>query len=598
MTMDEAPAGRLRPEARAVVGGLDAVAAMLSSDPRFSSYTLSRPHPLVLLVRKKERMVLLAPGSVWDRGRNVLRPYVERFVAGDAMIILLGRVHEPDLDQVMNKGLAALLDAEPTRQMLYVAIGNAFQMMAARGRAESRGKWLNRYRYELGELVEIARMMSTEQETDKLLGLILEKARFITNADAGSIYVVEGDDPDMSRRVLRFKLTQNDSVSFDWREFTIPVSVQSIAGAAAISRKPINIADVYNLPPGTPYTVDRSFDEKIGYRTKSMLCVPLVDKNANVIGVLQLINKKKDPSIKLLEADDFEQQVLAFDERSQSLLEALAAQAGISLENAMLYEEILRIFEGFVHASVEAIEQRDPTTSGHSRRVAELSVGLADVLQRVETGPYRSVQFATQDLNELKYAALLHDFGKIGVREKVLVKAKKLYPSDLERIRSRFDYAARSFEVAALQRRIEAIERGAGPNVLQALDQELQAKLASIEAAWQAINEANEPTVLSDDRCSRVEALARRHYRGPDGQLCSLLTDDELINLKIPRGSLNATEIEEIRSHVVHTFRFLERIPWGSNFRRIPQIAGAHHERLNGTGYPNRLRAEEIPLQS
>jgi len=514
------------------------------------------------------------------------------------MLILLGRVQEPDLDRVMNKGLAALLDADPTKQMLYVAIGNAFHMMASRARAESRGKWLNRYRYELGELVEIARMMSTERETDKLLGLILEKARFLSHADAGSIYVVEGDDPDPSRQVLRFKLTQNDSVTFDWREFTIPVSVQSIAGATAMERESINISDVYDLPPSAPYAVDRSFDEKIGYRTKSMLCVPLVNKNGQVIGVLQLINKKKDPSIKLMGPEDFDQHVLAFDERSQSLLEALAAQAGISLENAMLYEEILMIFEGFVHASVEAIEQRDPTTSGHSRRVAELSIGLAEALERVETGPYRSVRFGAQDLSELKYAALLHDFGKIGVREQVLVKAKKLYPADLERIRARFDHALRSFEVITLQRKMDAIERGAPRDTLIAFDQELEQQRSTIEAAWEAVSEANEPSILSEQRASRIEALTRSYYPGSDGQLHPLVTEEEIINLQIPRGSLNVDEIEEIRSHVVHTFRFLERIPWGSNFRRIPQIAGAHHERLNGTGYPNRLRAEEIPLQS
>ncbi len=598
------PAGRgatsegLGPEARAIVGGLDAVAAMLSSDARFVGYAVNRPHPLVLLVRKAGKTVLVAPASVWDRGREVLRPYLKRFAAGDAMLVLLGRVQEPDLDRVMNKGLAALLDAEPTKQMLYVAIGNAFQMMASHARAESRGKWLNRYRYELGELVEIARMMSTEQEADKLLGLILEKARFITGADAGSIYVVEGKDADVSRRVLRFKLTQNDSVQFDWREFTLPISAQSIAGATALGRKPINIADVYDLPPGTPYAVDRSFDEKIGYRTRSMLCVPLVNRSRQVIGVLQLINKKKDPQARLLGPDDFDQQVVPFDERSQGLLEALAAQAGISLENALLYEEILRIFEGFVHASVEAIEQRDPTTSGHSRRVAELSVGLATTLERVETGPYRSVRFGPQDVNELKYAALLHDFGKIGVREKVLVKAMKLYPGNLERIRARLDYALRSFEVVMLRRKLEAIDRGADRHTLDALEQEFEAQRMQIEDAWKAVNDANQPTVLSEDRCSRVEALCHVHYPGADGQLHALITDDELVNLKIPRGSLNPSEIEEIRSHVVHTFRFLERIPWGSNFRRIPQIAGAHHERLNGTGYPNRLRAEEIPLQS
>jgi len=582
---------------RAMVERLDAIASTLASDPRMVGHVVVRPHPLIVLVRKGRQTVVMAPGSVWDRARDMLTKYMARHDSGEAMLLLLGTVQDPDLDQIINHGLAALLDEEPSPQALYVAVQCAFQSMDAHGRAESRGKWLNRYRYELGELVEIARMMTTEREIDKLLGLILEKARFITGADAGSAYVVEGDEPDLSRRHLRFKLTQNDSVQFDWREFTIPISVQSIAGATALGRAPINIADVYDLPPGSPYSVDRSFDEKISYRTKSMLCAPLTDRSGEVIGVLQLINKKREPQRKLRSAEDFEEQVIAFDGRSQELLLALAAQAGISLENAMLYEEIRRIFEGFVQASVEAIESRDPTTSGHSRRVADLSVELARALESTDTGPYRNVRFTAQDIRELEYASLLHDFGKIGVREQVLVKAKKLYDADLERIRARLKYALRCFEVEALRRKVEALERGASREVLDNLDASLEARRAELDAAWNVIVSANEPTVLAEGDFTRLDGLTRVYYLD-DGELHPLLRAEESANLRIPRGSLNSREIEEIRSHVTHTFRFLQRIPWGTSFRRIPHIAGAHHERLNGTGYPNRLRAEEIPLQS
>lgn len=584
--------------AKAVLEGLDDAATALQADPRLAGYTVTRPHPLIVLVRKGRFTVLVAPGSVWDRGRGILTRFLSRFESGEAMLLLLGEVQDPDLDRVVGHGLAALLEARPGLPALYVAVRNAFSTMDAFGRAESRGRWLNRYRYELGELVEIARMMSTTREIDSLLGLILEKARFITGADAGSIYVVQGEDPVMTRRCLRFKLTQNDSVQFDWREHTIPISQQSIAGATALGKAPINIRDVYELPINAPYSVDRSFDVKINYRTKSMLCAPLIDKAGEVIGVLQLINKKREPSRRLRSQEDFETQVIPFDDRSQELLLALAAQAGISLENTMLYEEIRRIFEGFVHASVEAIESRDPTTSGHSRRVADLSVGLARALESESAGPYRSVRFTDQDVRELEYASLLHDFGKIGVREQVLVKAKKLHEPELQSIRARLKYAMRCFEVESLKSKVAALEHGASRETVEILDAAIDLRRAELESAWKTITLANEPTVLAEGEFTRIDELTRTYYIDEDGQPRQLLRDDEGANLRIPRGSLNVQEIEEIRSHVTHTFRFLERIPWGRSFRRIPLIAGTHHERLNGTGYPNRLQAEEIPLQA
>src|SRR5262249_31375226 len=149
----------------------------------------------------------------------------------------------PDLGQALNLGLCALLPAEPQSAELLVALHAAFELMDVKARSESRGKWLNRYRYELGELIEIARALTTEREIDKLLGLILEKARFVTAADAGSVYVVEGSDPLLSRRQLHFKLSQNDSVSFDSREFSMPVSARSMAGYVALENKTLSIAD-------------------------------------------------------------------------------------------------------------------------------------------------------------------------------------------------------------------------------------------------------------------------------------------------------------------------------------------------------------------
>lgn len=588
----------LSPRARATVDRLGALADWLSQHPAQSSDTVTRPHPLFLLVRRAEFLVLIAPASVWDQGRDLLSPYLDKFAAIEARLVLLGRPRDPDLSQALNLGLCALLADAPAPEEVFVALHQAFELMSVKARSESRGKWLTRYRYELGELIEIARALTTEREIDKLLNLILEKARFICGADAGSMYVVDGDDPVLARRQLHFKLSQNDSVSFDSREFSMPISTRSMAGYVALEQKTLRIDDVYDMPAGSPFGFDRSFDQKVGYRTRSMLVTPLITSKGEVIGVLQLINKKREPKQRLLSEGDFERSVVPFDERSEQLVATLAAQAGIALENAILYQEIRKIFEGFVKASVDAIEARDPTTSGHSRRVADLTVNLAAAVERTDVGPYRDVRWQREDLREIEYASVLHDFGKIGVREHVLVKAKKLFPHEVALIQQRFEFVIRTLEFEIIQRKMQAMSRGASAAELAALDAELVEKRAEIQEAWEIVAQANEPSLLAAGNFQRIEELGRRAYARLSGEMSTLLSAEEVKSLSVMRGSLTAEEFDEIRSHVSHTYRFLSQIPWGKTFSRVAIIAGSHHERLNGTGYPNRLRAEEIPLQS
>lgn len=594
-----------------VVQQLTRLGDALGHDPRLGNEIVTRPHPLLLAVTRDDLMVVLAPAIVWDRGRELLKPFAARFADSTAMLILMGYPQNVDLQQAMNRGLASIVSENASLDEIFLAGIRAFELLEAKSRAESRGKYLRRYRYELGELISIARAMTTERDVNKLLGVILEKSRFVTGADAGSIYVVEEYDPSKRSEdadagpvslvrgpLLRFKLSQNDSVAYDSREFLMPMSTRSMAGSAALSKKAINISDAYDIPAGAPYGFDRRFDERIGYRTKSMLTMPLVSQRDEVIGVIQLINKKKDPDRKLFTKEDVEEQVQPFDERSEELLGMVAAQAGVSLENAMLYGEIRELFEGFVRASVEAIESRDPTTSGHSRRVADLTVELAKVVDHEAAGPYKDAAFSREDLRELEYASLLHDFGKIGVRERVLVKAKKLYDESLEALRLRFDFVTRSIEADVLRRKLAAIERGAPKTELEALDTEYAARTAELEGAWQTIVAANEPSVLAAGDFAKIEGLAKETYFDLRGEMRYLLEPEETVALSVKRGSLTPKEYDEITSHVVHTFKFLSQIPWGKAFRRVPQIAGAHHERINGTGYPNRLRAEEIPVQS
>jgi HD-GYP domain-containing protein (c-di-GMP phosphodiesterase class II) len=584
--------------AQEVLRSVDRSCELLETDGRFSSYGAFRAHPLIALVRSGTFGVLIAPACVWDHGRSLLSPYAERIAGYRMRLILLGSPSDPELARAQQQGVCALVSAEPSADEMAIALAQAFELMDVKERSESRGKWLNRYRYELGELIEIARAITTEREIDKLLALILEKSRFVTGADAGSIYVVEGNEADLSRRTLRFKLSQNDSVHFDSREFTMPISPRSMAGYVAIERRTVNIEDVYDLPAGSTFGFDRSFDERTGYRTRSIISTPLVSSKGAVIGVLQLINKKREPKARLKDPAEFDSLVIPFDDRSEQLLETLAAQAGIALENAMLYEEIRGLFEGFVEASVDAIEARDPTTSGHSRRVAQLTVGLAHAVERVDAGPFKEVVWSREDIREIQYASLLHDFGKIGVREHVLVKAKKLFPQDLRIIRMRFDFVIRTLEAELFQRKLRAMERSSSREELEALDREFEGRRKDLEDSWQRIVAANEPTVLKAGDFQRIEDVGRITYTELSGETTTLLTPAEVHSLSVPKGSLTPHEFEEIRSHVSHTYRFLAQIPWGKSFSRVAIIAGAHHERLNGTGYPNRLRAEEIPLQS
>ena len=604
-------------------------------EPRFGEGLRVELHGTVTELQRGEALVVIASTSSLRhgvQGRSALDPYLQRVADGQVGIVLVGQLPDGFLEQLPKNAVVAQVPDLVMPDPFYLAVLGALERIELRTASERRAKWLNRYRYELGEIIEISRAISQERDLDRLLGLILEKSRFITGSDAGSLYVIEQRAGSRDKH-LRFKLSQNESVSFESKEFTIPMSTRSIAGAAAVMRRPINIPDVYDLilpegvgsrdtirsdspfssereqgstimtsilPPSgeTPiFTFDPSFDIKVGYRTKSMIAMPMISAEDEVIGVIQLINRKRDPRARLT-AHKVDDEVLPFDQRSEDLLSTLASQAGIALENALLYDEIRRIFDGFVRASVQAIEQRDPTTSGHSLRVSVLSVALAEAVDRTDSGTYADQLFSRRDLKELEYASLLHDFGKIGVREEVLVKAKKLYPHQLKEVRQRFDYASLQLEAIYLGKKVEAIRGGATKTEIDGIDTTLASKKAELEAAWKVIEAANEPTVLREGDFTKIAELGHRTFVDPCGHAQPLLTPDEVISLQVTKGSLNDAEFDEIRSHVVHTRNFLSKIPWGKNFDRIPEIAGNHHERLNGKGYPEGRTAEHIPAAS
>ena len=499
--------------------------------------------------------------------------------------------------------LTGWIPATATARAQAVTLKGAFRHAAALvGAQRARVEAWRRAR-ELGELARVGAALATERDLLTLLETILSQARRITVCDAGSLYLIERDRPDddASRR-LRFKLAQNFSrPEIPFQEYTVPVDGSSLAGHAALTGEPLVIDDVYDLDESATYRLNRSFDERFGYRTKSMLVVPLTTHREEVVGVLQLINRKRSSTVVLESVATVEEAVLPFDAHAVELASALAAQAGVAIENGLLYEDIERLFEGFVTAAVTAIEARDPATSGHSARVATMTVGLAEAVDRGGVGRYRDLRFTKEQLRELRYAGLLHDFGKVGVREQVLVKGKKLYESQLELIRHRFAFAQQSAELAFERARAEYLRthglRGYEETVAL-LEAARDARQSQLTRFFDAILEANEPTVLPTDSFEGLRDIHDERYRDFDGTERALLTDDELRYLMVRQGTLDEQERREIESHVTYTYRFLEQIPWTRELQGIPTIAYAHHEKLNGRGYPRAITADEIPVQA
>ncbi|HUQ50063.1 MAG TPA: HD domain-containing phosphohydrolase [Terriglobales bacterium] len=534
------------------------------------------------------------------------------------------RFKDPRLDGSVYAFVPAVTPASIVERMVDNAIDH-IQLLVNRQEITSKLAGATK---EIHDLNQIGAALSAEHDTGKLLELILTKSREITNSDAGSLYLVEpgedGTDSQIffappggalenadapaklvhyqeSKKRLRFKLAQNDSVHIPFRELTMDISEKSVAGYVAKTGHAVNIDDAYHMPPGVPYSVNRKFDEDSGYRTKSILAVPMRNQKDEIVGVLQLINAKRDFRAKLENLSVVTKQVVPFAERQRSIVESLASQAAVAYENSQLYEAIQKLFEGFVRAAVIAIEARDPTTSGHSFRVANLTVALAEVADRSEAGPFADLRFTRNEMKEIRYASLLHDFGKVGVREEVLVKARKLYPAQMDVIQQRFQFVKRSMEAETLQKRLDyVLEKGREEYLatLPKFDTEVAEQLKVLDDHFETILKSNEPTVLAEGNFERLLDIASHHFKDFAGEDRSLLNEDEVRLLSIRKGSLDDTERLQIESHVVHTYKFLQQIPWTKEIRSIPSIARGHHEKLNGKGYPFKLGAPEIPIQT
>lgn len=531
----------------------------------------------------------------------------EAFPAAPVLVLTGDTEGEGALELWQNRllGTARLpLEAGPLREILSRAPIHAAllgEIHALRSRVAHQGR-------ELQELNRIGAALSAERDIERLLEMILGKCREITTSDAGSLYLVERkegapafEEDYFADKILFFRLTQGDSVHVPFRASRMDISRRSLAGYVALTGERLLIDDAYEIPEDEEYQFNRSFDESSGYRTRSLLIIPMKNHKDEMIGVLQLINRKRRREAILNGPEAVEELVIPFDEKTAELATSLASQAAVAIENARLYEEIQRLFEGFIRASVTAIESRDPTTSGHSERVAVLTVGLAEIVDREEAGPLREVRFDRDAIREIKYASLLHDFGKIGVKENVLLKGKKLYEHEVRAIQDRFRILRQGLELKFSREKLryfmdksreEALTQGSR------FDADLEERLREMDRYLEVILEANEPSVLKGEASSILKIVGETAIQVPDLPETPLLESWELSNLSIPKGSLSSEERKEIESHVTHTFQFLSTIPWTRELQQIPRIAGAHHEKLDGTGYPAGIDVEAIPVES
>ncbi|HEB59042.1 MAG TPA: FHA domain-containing protein [Gammaproteobacteria bacterium] len=317
---------------------------------------------------------------------------------------------------------------------------------------------------------------------------------------------------------------------------------------------------------------------------RSVMCAPLLHDD-QVLGLIQVDTRKARNS---------------FNREDLHILTAIATQIAISVKNNQLFEDIEKLFEGFVTASVQVIESRDPVTAGHSFRVAEFTQNLVCAVDRCDSGEHSKTRFDSRQLREIRYAALLHDFGKIGVRENVLTKGDKLYPHEVELIKQRFRFAEACLERDNYRKLITLWEDATRSTDMEEVRARLARELANekqrLRRFFEQVLEANKPTIMPD-QISGLDEIAQYVFRDGENAV-SLITPFEFSTLSLAKGSLNPEERLEIESHVSHTYAFLKLIPWTDDLGMVPDIAYAHHEKLDGSGYPRKLSGQDIPLPS
>jgi HD-GYP domain-containing protein (c-di-GMP phosphodiesterase class II) len=405
------------------------------------------------------------------------------------------------------------------------------------------------------------------------LHTILNSYLDLVGCDGGSIYTLEKNLQGGDVLVFKAMITRSLGISgvpTELKSAVFRLDEHSLVGRTGLERKVFN--ESYRDQP------KNSTDQALNFQTRNILSAPLLTPRGDLVGVVQLVNKL--PVESETKAD--------FDVRDERLCAIVSAQAALAIENSTLLVEQERIFDGFVNACVTAIEARDPVTSGHSQRVCDLSLNLAESVNREKSGTLAHLHFTDLQMREIRYAAMLHDMGKISVREDLLQKEKKLFPWELNQIEMRF----KTMKIALKLEHAKAH----GEDHRDQL--ELARRLKELVHAWTTIQAANEPSVLPTEVSAEILELTKLQVVIDDGEVCCALHAHEKDKLCIPKGSLSHDERKEIEKHVSFTYEILKMVPWGRGLENVPLIAHRHHEKLDGSGYPSRVTAVDIPVQS
>ncbi len=435
----------------------------------------------------------------------------------------------------------------------------------------------------LETLNAIGAALSYERDLPTLLERILEAAREFANADGGTLYRVQGDS-------LVFEVLRNHSLGYvmGGRHGTpinfppLPMHDESgqpnhgmVVAHAALTGTTVNIPDAY-AAEGYDFSGTRAFDARTGYRSQSFLTVPMKDHDGRVIGVLQLINSKNDAG-----------HVDAFSHSEQQLVESLASQAAIALNNRLLITQLENLFEALIKLINTAIDEKSPYTGGHCERVPVLTNLLAEAAVRTQVGPLAAFTMSEKDRYELKIAGLLHDCGKITTPVHVVDKATKLQTlfDRIALVDTRFEVLLRDAEIARLKGELDAAA--------------YDARVAQLQADRAFVRQCNTGgEFMADAKIAEVERIAGERWRAPDGSEQPFLSGEEVENLCIRRGTLTAAEREVINHHIVMTIRLLEALPWPPHLTQVPEYAGGHHERMDGKGYPRGLTRDQMSVQA
>ena len=449
----------------------------------------------------------------------------------------------------------------------------------------------------LEQLNRIGIALSRERDNAKLLETILIAAKRLLNADGGTLYLLEEES-----RTLRFEVLRSDSLQLHMGGTSgqpipfppIPLYTPDgqpqtgmVVTYAVLHDTTVMIDDAY-ADQHFDFSGTRRFDQKTGYRSRSFLTVPMKNHEGLIIGAFQLINAL-DPETG---------QVRTFSPDDRQLAESLASQAAIALTNHQLLDQLQSLFEGLIALINTAIDHKSPYTGAHCQRVPLLTMMIADIASRSERGPLKNFRPTPEELYELKIAGLLHDCGKIATPVHVVDKATKLETlfDRIALVDARFEALRRDAEIDRLKGQLAALERG-DPAAIPALEQRFQEQLAALADDREFLRHTNIGGEFMDAAAQeRVRRIGARRWVGPDGEEGPLLSDEEIDNLCIARGTLNAAERVIIQEHVTLTMQMLEALPWPKALRRVPEYAGSHHEKLNGGGYHRGLNESSLPL--